>query len=191
MLGPVLTGPRIRLQPPRPDDFPTYLRWFADRVVTRYLVQRHPPSLRQEEAWYERMAESRDDVVWAIVLSSSGVPIGATGLHRIDWRNRHAFNGILLGEREEWGKGYATEAIRLQTAYAFQELNLEKVLTEVYAPNAASRRTMERAGFQACGVRRRNVFLDGEWHDEWLGEILRDEWVKDADAGPSSPRDGR
>jgi [ribosomal protein S5]-alanine N-acetyltransferase len=188
MLGPVLTGPRIRLEPPRSEYFPTYLRWFADPVITRYLMQRHPPSLRQEEAWYERMAESRDDVVWTIVLPSSGLPIGATGLHRIDWRNRHAFNGILLGDRAEWGKGYATEAIRLETAYAFQELNLEKVLTEVYAPNAASRRTMERAGFQGCGVRRRNVFLDGEWHDEWLGEILRDEWVKDGGIEPSGSR---
>jgi RimJ/RimL family protein N-acetyltransferase len=190
MLGPILGGPRIRLEPPRPEFFPTYLRWFADPNITRYLVQRHPPSLRQEEAWFERMAESRDDVVWAIVLPATGLAIGATGLHRIDWRNRHAYNGILLGERAEWGKGYAAEAIRLETAYAFQELNLEKVLTEVYAPNAASRRTMERAGFRGCGVRRRNVLLDGEWHDEWLGEILRDEWLKDDGAG-SRPDAGR
>lgn len=183
MLGPILEGLRIRLEPPRPEYFATYLRWFADPAITRYLVQRHPPSLRQEEAWYERMARSRNDVVWAIILPTTGLPIGATGLHRIDWRNRHAFNGILLGERAEWGKGYASAAIRLATAYAFRELNLEKILTEVYAPNAASRRTMERAGFRSCGLRRRNVFIDGEWHDEWLGEILREEWTPESGAG--------
>jgi RimJ/RimL family protein N-acetyltransferase len=191
MLGPIVAGSRVRLEPPRPEFFSTYLRWFADPAITRYLVQRHPPSLRQEEAWYERMAESRDDVVWAIVLGTSDLPIGATGLHRIDWRNRHAYNGILLGERSEWGKGYAAEAIRLQTAYAFRELNLEKVLTEVYAPNVASRRTMERAGFRGCGLRRRNVFVDGEWHDEWLGEVLRDEWLKDGGSGPPATPGGR
>ena len=42
---------------------------------------------------------------------------------------------------------------------------------------------MERAGFRGCGLRRRNVFVDGEWHDEWLGELLRDEWPKDDDGG--------
>ena len=181
MLGPILEAPRIRLEPPRLEYVTTYLRWFADPAITRYLIQRHPPSLRQEEAWLERMAESGDDVVWTIVLGATGLPIGATGLHRIDWRNRHAFNGILLGERGEWGKGYGSEAIGLQTAYAFRELNLEKVLTEVYAPNIASRRTMERVGFRTCGVRRRNVFIDGEWNDEWLGEILRDEWKASGD----------
>ena len=51
---------------------------------------------------------------------------------------------------------------------------------------------MERAGFRACGLRRRNVFLDGEWHDEWLGEILRQDWTPPQGAGgPSETMEGR
>jgi RimJ/RimL family protein N-acetyltransferase len=79
-----------------------------------------------------------------------------TALHRIDWRHRHGWIEISLGERSMWGKGYATETLRLCTAYAFEELGFEKVLASQY------------------GLLRRNVFFGGEWHDEWLGEILRE-----------------
>jgi RimJ/RimL family protein N-acetyltransferase len=61
---------------------------------------------------------------------------------------------------------------------------------EVYGLNAASRRTMERRRFRGCGVCRRDVFLEGEWHDERLGEIFGEEWRKDDEAG-SQPDAGR
>jgi RimJ/RimL family protein N-acetyltransferase len=122
------------------------------------------------------MAVSQEDVVWAISLRTTGALIGTTGLHRITWRHRHAWSGIILGERTAWGHGYATEAIRLRTRYAFLELGLEKVLTSVYSGNAASRRVLEKVGYRECGRLRRNRFFAGEWHDEWLGEILREEW---------------
>ncbi len=176
MLGPVLAGERIRLQPPRLEDAATYIRWFADLGVTRYLLVQNPPSLRQEGEWLERMAASTEDVLWAIALAGGQEPIGGVGLHRVDWRHRNAHNGILIADRGHWGKGYATEAIGLVTAYAFRELGLEKVLTEVFSGNDASRRVMEKNGYRQCGVLRRNRYFDGHWHDEWLGEILREEW---------------
>jgi [ribosomal protein S5]-alanine N-acetyltransferase len=122
------------------------------------------------------MAASEHDVVWAITLRDTGALIGTTGLHNIAWRHRHAWSGIMLGERAAWGHGYATEAIRLRTRDAFLDLGLEKVLTSVYSGNDASRRALEKVGYRECGRLRRNRFIGGEWHDEWLGEILRGEW---------------
>jgi ribosomal-protein-alanine N-acetyltransferase len=176
MLGPILDGPHVRLGPPQPDQVLTFTRWFADTEVTQYLLHRHPPSFKQEEEWLEKMAASEHDVVWAITLRDTGALIGTTGLHNIAWRHRHAWSGIMLGERAAWGHGYATEAIRLRTRYAFRELGLEKVLTSVYSGNDASRRALEKVGYRECGRLRRNRFIGGEWHDEWLGEILREEW---------------
>lgn len=176
MLGPVIEGASIRLEPPRLPYAPIYIRWFADLGITRYLLVQNPPSLRQEEEWLERIAASHEDIVWAIVLPESGELIGGTGLHRINWRHRNAHNGILIGQKGQWGKGYATEAIQLATRYAFRDLGLEKVLTEVFSGNDASRRVMEKNGYRQCGMLRRSRYLDGRWHDEWLGEILREEW---------------
>jgi RimJ/RimL family protein N-acetyltransferase len=176
MLGPILQGERVRLEPPRPEYIPTYQRWFADMELTRYLVYRFPFTVKQEEEWLEAVAKDEHRVIWAIVLKTTGKLIGNTGLEKISWRNRHAESGTLIGERDEWGKGYATEAMRLRTRYAFRELGLEKVFTHVIDGNEASRRALERVGYRQCGVWRRHVLVDGEWRDAWLGEILRDEW---------------
>ena len=176
MLGPILRGTYISLVPHQPAYLDTYRRWFADTDVTHYLLLRHPPSPDQEKAWFEQISASPNEVGWAILINESNHLIGSTGLRQIDWRNRHASSGIMIGEKEHWGKGYATEAMRLRTAYAFRELGLEKIVTSVIGPNLGSRRALEKAGYRQCGLLRRQRFFDGTWHDEWLGEILREEW---------------
>ena len=176
MFGPIIEGERIRLEPPKIEYASTYIHWFADPELTRYMLVRNPPSLRQEEDWLERIAASQADIVWAIVMRENGKLIGNTGLHQIDWRHRHAHSGIIIGEPTQWNKGYGTEAMRLRTKYAFRELGLEKVLTSVYSGNKGSRRALEKVGYKQCGLLRRNRFFHGQWHDEWLGEVLRDEW---------------
>lgn len=174
MLGPVIQGERVRLEPPTTEMIPLFCRWFADREVTRYLHMRFVPSPKMEEEWLERASKDEHGVIWAIVVD--GHTIGTTGIHEINWRHRRASTGIVIGERSEWGKGYGSETVRLRTRYAFTELNLEKLMTEVYEGNHASRRELEKAGYRQYGLARRHAFIEGEWHDAWLGEILRDEW---------------
>ncbi|HET7874296.1 MAG TPA: GNAT family protein [Methylomirabilota bacterium] len=184
MLGPVIEGERIRLEPPRAEHIPTYQRWFADMELTRYLIYRFPFTVKQEEEWLEQVAKDEHRVVWAIVRKNGDRLIGNTVLEKINWRNRHAESGILIGDKGEWGKGYAAEAMRLRTRYAFRELGLEKVYTFVIEPNEAGRRALERIGYRQCGIWRRHFFVDGRWHDAWLGEILRDEWEAQEEKRP-------
>jgi RimJ/RimL family protein N-acetyltransferase len=176
MYGPVIEGERVRLQPPRLEYAATYIRWFADRAVTRYLLIRHPTSLRKQEEWIEQMAGSADDVLWAVVRAGDGGLIGNIGLHRIEWRHQHAELGYVIGERDQWGKGCATDSVKLSTTYAFLELGLEKVWAQVVAGNAASQRALERNGYRQCALFRRDRYVEGCWHDLWVGEILRQEW---------------
>jgi ribosomal-protein-alanine N-acetyltransferase len=152
------------------------MRWFADRTVTRYMLTRYPTSLRKQEEWIEQMASSPDDVLWAMVRAADGELIGNVGLHRIAWRHAHAELGYVIGEREQWGKGHATEAVRLATTYAFLELGLRKVWARVIVENEASGRVLERNGFRACGLFRQDRYLEGRWHDLAVFEILREEW---------------
>jgi [ribosomal protein S5]-alanine N-acetyltransferase len=176
MLGPVIEGECIRLEPPRPEYLPAFVRWFSDMEVTRFLLYRSPFTEKGEAEWLERTATDEHEVLWSIVARVSGRLVGNTALNHIDWRNRHAMSGTVIGEKDEWGKGYAGEAIRLRTRYAFRELGLHKVITTVIGPNDASRRGLERAGYRQCGVYRSHFLVDGTWHDVWIGEILRDDW---------------
>ena len=176
MLGPILEGERVRLEPPRPEYFPVYQRWFADMEVTRYLLYRFPFTTKWEEEWLEQVSRDPHQVMWAIVLKHNGRLIGNAALEHVDWRNRRAESGIVIGEKDEWGKGYAGEAMCLRTRYAFRELGLQKLITTVVGPNDASRRGLERAGYRQCGLYRRHFLVDGQWHDMWIGEIFKEDW---------------
>jgi [ribosomal protein S5]-alanine N-acetyltransferase len=171
MLGPILTGERVRLAPPTPALLETYCGWFADSDVTRYLDLIYPPSLSMETEWFEKTARSETDIVWAVFVDDT--PIGTTALHGVNWRNRNATTGNLIGEKSFWGQGYASEAVALRTRFAFETLGLEKLKTVVYAENVASRRVLEKNGYETCGLRRRELWRFGRWHDLWLGEALR------------------
>jgi ribosomal-protein-alanine N-acetyltransferase len=175
MLGPTLAGATVTLAPIAPEHLPNYVRWFADPEITRFLARDVVPTLKQEEEWLDRMARSETDVVWGVF--QDGEHIGASGIHAIDWRSRRAVTGTVVGERSRWGRGVASESMALRTRYAFEELGLEKLVTQVLEGNTASRRAVEKVGYRTVGVHRRHEFRHNQWWDMWVGELLREDWL--------------
>jgi [ribosomal protein S5]-alanine N-acetyltransferase len=175
MFGPLLTGEKIRLVPITADLLPDYVRWLADLDVTCYMGISSSPTIEMERDWYEKTSKDPNELVWAVFAGEKH--IGSTGLHHINWRSRNAISGNLIGAKEEWGKGYGSEAVALRTRYGFEMLGLEKLKTEVLAENLPSRRVLEKAGYKTVGIARRELFRHGRWHDLWLGEVLKDDWL--------------
>lgn len=176
MLGPILRGDKLSLEPATADDLPLFCAWFANLEVTRYLIMRFPPSLEMEEEWFRRVAASNADVYW--VMKVEGRTVGSSAIHEIDWMSRHATTGTIIGDPGDWGKGYASEATRLRTAFAFNELALERLETESFAGNIGMHRALQRAGYREIGRRRRARFAGGTWHDTVIFELLREEWLQ-------------
>lgn len=177
MLGPILRGRYVTLAPLKPEHLPAYLDWFADLEVTLHLKVTTPLTMAAEEAWYRRMAASENDILWAIKWDDKE-HVGSAALHRINWRDRHAMGGIVIGNKDFWRRGVATEVMQMRTKYAFLFLNLEKVMTEIDVANEGSWRAAMKGGYKQCGLRRRHRFRNGRWQDVWLGEVLRDEWLQ-------------
>jgi RimJ/RimL family protein N-acetyltransferase len=176
MFGPVLKGEHVTLRPADDSDPPRFLPWVADMEVTRYLGRRAGAALYQEVDFFKKAGESKNSVMW--IVEVDGEAVGAIGIHDIDWQNGHATTGILIGAKERWRQGIASEAMRLRTRYAFRELNLHKLVTEVFVDNVASRRALEKTGYRTIGISRDHFFTGGRWHDVWLGEVLREDWAK-------------
>ena len=174
MFGPILRGETVSLEPRREEDLHLYLSWFADTQVTRTLLRRSVPSPRQEEEWLHNAASSDSGVAWRIVVD--GRTIGGTGIDAIDWLNRHGVTGLFIGDRSEWGKGYASQAVALRTAFAFRELGLERLESESFEHNIAMHRALEKSGYHKIGRRRRHIYRDGGWNDVFIFEVLREEW---------------
>jgi len=176
MYGPVLTGTKVTLRPPEDADAARLVEWFADVEVTRYLGRRTVPALFQEEEFLKRAGESKTDVFW--VIQAEGRPIGASGIHEIDWVNAHGSTGTVIGDRSMWRKGLGSESMALRTAYAFEHLNLHKLTTQVFMANEPSKRGLMKAGYREIGIEREHFFREGRWHDHWLAELLRSDWEK-------------
>jgi RimJ/RimL family protein N-acetyltransferase len=97
MYGPVLTGTRVTLRPPDDSDAQRFVDWFADLEVTRYLNRRVGVGLLQEQGMLKQIGESTTDIFW--MLQADGRPIGATGIHQIDWISAHGTTGTVTRAR--------------------------------------------------------------------------------------------
>ena len=174
----MIYGQRIRLRALEREDIPTFVRWFNDPEVCRYIMIYEPMSKAKEEQWFESMLERRDDFMFGVEARTDDgwVHIGNMGLHSVDWKDRHAVLGITLGEKEYWGQGYGTDAVRTLLRWAFHELDLHRVELEVFDFNPRARRCYEKAGFRLEGTRRERHFADGCFHDAHLMSILRREF---------------
>lgn len=183
MNGPIIQGERARLEPASETLIEMYCRWFADPEVNLYTL-RFPPSRAMAAEWLEKMSSSNTDVLWAV--ARDGRVVGMVQIDTINWQQRRAEVAVIIGEKSEWGKGIATDALRLIVRYAFEELNLEKLQGEAVAENIGSIRALEKAGFRQLGLARKHFYQNGRWSDMWLGEVLRDEW--EGQDGDSLPR---
>ncbi|MFF0087386.1 GNAT family N-acetyltransferase [Streptomyces canus] len=76
----------------------------------------------------------------------------------------------------EWGHGYATDAARTLTSYAFKELGLHRISAAIGPDNAASIAVVQQLGFTREGILRDHVFTNGAWRDSVLFSVLAHEW---------------
>lgn len=167
-----IIGERVALGPQRRDLLPLYQCWSNDFSSARTLGLLAPMTLEQEMDWYDRVMTSSQHSAFIIYEIASWRPIGTTELMDIDYRNRRAKFGILIGESGCRGKGYGTEATQLMLDYAFTALGLHNVMLRVFAYNLAGIRAYEKAGFREFGRRHQCFLMGGRLWDEVYMECL-------------------
>ncbi len=181
---PFLVGDKVYLRGlERSDITGNWLQWFNDKEVTRYMVNGAlPNSVESQTSFYEHVVNSSHDLVLAICDKATGAHIGNTGLHRIDWINRMAEFGIVIGEKAFWGQGYGGQATRLIVAHGFRRLNLHKIFLGVHSEHKAAIQAYTRAGFQQEACLKRELYRDGGYFDKLLMAIFAEDVLAE-DAG--------
>ncbi len=171
-----LRGEKVRLVPvDRVQHFDNSVQWLNDPEVTRYLTLTAGVTIGMEEEWFQKVQKRDTDYVWAI-HDERNRHIGFTGLHAIDWRNRRATSGPVIGEKDAWGRGYGTDAMRVRTKFAFETLNLHRIESAAHAENVASQKALEKTGYKREGIFRRRTWSEGRWHDEIRYAILDEDY---------------
>lgn len=154
-----------------------YVGWLNDPEVTRYMeTGLFPTTCDDLENYYRAVSSSKNDVLLAIVDKKSGQHIGNLKLGPIHWVHRRASFGILIGEKEFWGKGAGLEATQLAVAYGFTRLNLNRIDLGVFAEHEAAVRCYEKAGFKVEGRLREDLYQGGEYKDRLLMGLLKSDY---------------
>lgn len=170
----MLQGNLVRLRAPERGDLPTFVRWFNDPETTQFLLRGPPMSLEGEEQWYVDL-EKRDDSVFCIE-TLEGKLIGNIGIMHINWTDRSAEIGVMIGEKDHWGRGFGTDAITLLLRYMFEELSIERVSLYCDEKNIRAQRSYQKCGFRQEGKFRHHRFRNGDYIDDVIMSILREEW---------------
>ncbi len=172
MFGPRLDGRNgVSLRPATLETFRREIPWMLEPETTRFWGWRTTSrDAAETEKHFKEEAAKPDVIAWAIYYGEEHV--GFTGIFDIDWITRDGESGIFIGRADLYGKGIASEAIRLRTSFAFEELRLRRVHNWIVSRNRGSRRANEKAGYRQIGRFDRAFFRSGQWHDEWAGEIL-------------------
>jgi ribosomal-protein-alanine N-acetyltransferase len=138
--------------------------WLNDSEVTIFQNKGiFPNSIEKQTQYFESLINNNHDIVLAIIEEESNKHIGCVGLHKIDWVHRSAELGIVIGDREVWGKKYGKQAWNLIAEYAFNKLNLHRIFAIIIEGNIASQKSAEAAGFIQEGKLRDYLFKDGKY----------------------------
>jgi RimJ/RimL family protein N-acetyltransferase len=179
-MKPMIASGRVYLRPLEAADAELYRRWRADAEPMALAGWRDPApmSLAQVEARIERLAKEQGDDVYNFLICLLGDerPIGEVSLGHIDRKGGSAELGIFIGEPDEWGKGYGTDAVNALVEFGFGELRLERIWLEVWTENARARRAYEKAGFVYEATLRNDRYEGGRFTSGDVMSILRDEW---------------
>jgi len=114
-----------------------------------------------------------EDTIFFIIEKKDGTKIGHIGGFMGGRTSLEIGYALVPSER---GKGYGTEAIRIIVDYLFLKKNSVRIQAPAATENVASQEALEKAGFSKEGLMRKSGHAKGEYIDQYLYSILREEW---------------
>jgi RimJ/RimL family protein N-acetyltransferase len=168
------------------------LRRFEDSDLASFVAYRNDPEVARYHSWDSfdeqearsfiremgsvQPGEPGEWFQFAIELKEAEVLIGDCALQVDGQEPYRAEIGFTLS-REHQGKGFASEAVSRLLDYAFDTLGLHRIEAIADCRNKPSWALLERIGLRREGHFLESIWFKGEWSDEYLYAILKDEWL--------------
>ncbi len=157
---------RLGLRPLLLEDARGYWNWFNDEEICKFNSHHKIPMTLQDAEEYIKQSSGKNSlIVLAIEELSAQKHIGNISLQNIDYLNRSAEMAFMIGNRESWGKSYATEAGAALLKHAFFTLNLHRVYLGTAENNIGMQHVAAKLGFTLEGRRKEALFKDNQYRD--------------------------
>ena len=170
--GEIARGELVVLREKRLGDAHNDFRWRTDADLARFDAARPFGA-----TYHDYLALFRDELTYPspyrrslAIEDMGGRHIGNAMYYNIDTIRREAEIGITIGERDYWGKGYGTDAVKTLVRVIFRATDFRRIYLKTLDWNVRAQRSFEKAGFRVCGRSRRggNAFVVMEFMFAWL-----------------------
>lgn len=143
-----LVGERLELRPMRIEDVERFAEWTMDPEVIFPVTGGRLFTHEEEIAWFRDEEKSPERLQYTIVLRDSRKIIGSCGIMGLSTLAEKGVElGIMIGDKTEWGKGYAAEVLGLLLKYAREDMLAPRVFLKVDKNHDRAQRAYRKAGF--------------------------------------------
>ena len=170
----LLEGKNVNLRVMEKDDLSLFVEW-ANKLG---VFGEYNPLHQMSKAEAEKAFDNPSDIKPFIIEKKDGSKIGFI----VHFHVLHLGTGTKQLEigytlvPSERGKGYGTEALQIMVDYLFLSKDTMRIQAQTDQRNVASQKVLEKVGFKKEGTLRKNFFMRGEWTDDYIYSILREEW---------------
>lgn len=172
-----IKGKVITLRAIEKDDLKLLHQWSNDPKINYMLGGWHFPSnYCEQEKWHESLSLNSTNQRFAIDTKEHGL-IGMANLVNINWKDRNAFHGMLIGDKDIRGKGYGYDTVMTMNRYAFEELGLKRMDGSMIEYNVASINLYtKKCGWKIEGVKKESYFRKNKWWGQVIVGITKEEY---------------
>ena len=172
-----IQGKKVLLRAIEESDLESLHRWANDPAIWPLLAGWHfPTSMQDQRKWYASLSVQSLHQRFAIQAPDVGL-IGTANLVDINWKDRNAFHGMMLGDVDIRGKGYGKDTIMTMMRYAFEELGLERLDGSMIEYNEASLAVYTRkCAWKEEGRQRNYYFRQNRYWDKIIVGVTRTDY---------------
>ncbi len=175
----MLVGKKVILTAVERADIEILRTWRNNENLKKHFREYRYLTDRMQEQWFEKAVNNdATSIMFSIKRASDNLLLGCCGLVYAHWVYRHADLSLYIGHNDAYidDKGYAKESCELLFTYAFKDLGLNKIWTEIYSFDDKKKKLYQRLGMSIDGVLRQNYFYEGKYWDSNVFSILASEW---------------
>ena len=172
-----IKGKKVTLRAVEEGDLELLQKWANDAETQDTIGLVHfPSSMDFHKTWFQNLKNDQLNQRLAIDTPDIGL-IGISSIINIDWRNNHAWHGVMLGDANIRGKGYGIDAVMATMRYAFDELHFERLDGAIVEYNTISYSFYcGKLGWKEEGRRRNWYFRRGRYWDQIIVGITKQDY---------------
>jgi RimJ/RimL family protein N-acetyltransferase len=170
----MLESNRMTLMLLEDEDTHYIVRWRNQSEIRRQFFDKSLISFSGQREWFKKLLADDRRQIYLARLKPGGEPIGIIGLYDMDRVNHKAELGsIIIGDRQMWNQGLASEMIGCLLDYAFTDLNMNRIYAYAVESNSGSIRALQKCGLQREGVLREALAYNGLYYNVVLMGMVR------------------